>query len=78
MQIHELLTLLPGADRDYPKEEFARDVHLFDQATDLRTKDGRRLALPASTGTKGPAQRLTIIDQQGREMIYVGIRFDKG
>jgi hypothetical protein len=78
MAIHELLTLLPGSDRDYSKEEFARDVHLLDRQPDLRTKDGRRFTLPASTGTKKSGQRLTIIDQQGSEKIYVGIRFDKG
>jgi hypothetical protein len=78
LAIHELLTILPGVERDYPKEEFARDVHLLDRQPNLRTKDGRRLALPASTGTKNIGQRLTIIDQQGREVVYVGIRFDKG
>ena len=78
LAIHDLLTLLPGADREYPRTEFARDVHLLDQRPDLRTGDGRRLALPASTGTKNSGQRLTIIDQEGREVIYVGVRFDKG
>jgi hypothetical protein len=76
--IHQLLTLLPGSERDYPKEEFARDIHLLDRHPDLRTRDGRRFALPASTGTKSSGQRLTVIDQQGSEKIYVGIRFDKG
>jgi len=33
--------------------------------------------LPASTGTKNVGQRLTVVDQQGSERIYVGIRFDK-
>jgi hypothetical protein len=67
--IHELLTILPGVERDYPKEEFARDVHFLDRQPNLRTKDGRRLALPASTGTKNSGQHLTIIDQQGREVV---------
>jgi hypothetical protein len=75
--IYELLTLLPGAERAYPKEEFARDIHLLDRQPDLRTRDGRRFALPAATGTKTGGRRLTVIDQQGRERVYVGIRFSK-
>jgi len=77
IKIYELLTLLPGSEREYPKEEFARDIHLLDRQPDLRTKDGRRFALPAATGTKVAGQRLTVVDQQGVEKIYVGIRFDK-
>jgi hypothetical protein len=75
--IYELLTLLPGAERSYPKEEFARDIHLLDRQPDLRTRDGWRFALPAATGTKIGGRRLTVIDQQGREKTYVGIRFSK-
>lgn len=77
IQIYELLTLLPGSEREYPKEEFARDIYLLDRQPDLRTKDGRRFALPAATGTKVAGQRLTVVDQQGVEKMYVGIRFDK-
>ena len=77
IQIYELLTLLPGSEREYPKHEFAHDIYLLDRQPDLRTKDGRRFALPAATGTKVTAQRLTVVDQQGIEKIYVGIRFDK-
>jgi hypothetical protein len=77
LAIYELLTLLPGVERSYPKEEFARDILLLDRRPDLRTRDGRRFALPAATGTKVGGRRLTVIDQQGREKTYVGIRFSK-
>ncbi len=76
-EIYELLTLLPGSERDYPKEEFVRDIHLLDGKPDLRTKDGRRFALPAATGTKNVRQRMTVVDQEGNEKTYVSIRFDK-
>jgi len=77
LKIYELLTPLPGSQRDYTKEEFARDIHLLDQKPETRTKDGRSFALPASTGTKNTRLRITVIDQLGWERIYVGIRFDK-
>jgi hypothetical protein len=77
LKIYELLTLLPGSEREYPKEEFARDINLLDRHPDLRTRDGRRFALPAATGSKITGQRLTVIDENGIERIYVGIRFDR-
>jgi len=77
LKIYELLTLLPGSQRDYTKEEFARDIHLLDQQPEICTKDCRSFALPASTGTKNTKLRITVIDQLGWERIYVGIRFDK-
>jgi len=78
IKIYELLTLLPGSEREYPQEEFARDVYLLDRRPDLRTKDGWRFTLPAATGSKVMRQRLTVVDEQGAEKVYVGIRFDKG
>jgi hypothetical protein len=77
VKIYDLLTLLPGSERDYTKDEFARDIHILDQQPDLRTRDGRRFALPASTGSKAVGKRLTMIDPTGTERIYVGVRFDK-
>ena len=75
--IHELLTLLPGSERSYSKEEFARDIYLLARRADLRTKDGRSFSLPASTGSKVGGQRLTVVDQNGSETTYVSIRFQK-
>ncbi|MGH8013592.1 MAG: hypothetical protein ACREQ4_13935 [Candidatus Binataceae bacterium] len=77
VKVYDLLTLLPGSEREYPIEEFARDIHLLDRRPELRARDGRRFALPAATGTKAVGQRLTVVDLHGVEKIYVGIRFDK-
>jgi hypothetical protein len=68
-----MLTLLPGAD--YPVEEFARDLLLLDRRPDLRTPDGCRFELPASTLSKGGTKRLVAYDEQGRERTYIGLRF---
>jgi hypothetical protein len=73
--IHETLTLLPGAD--YPVEEFARDLLLLDRQPDLRTRDGFRFEFPASTLSKGRMRRLAVYDEDGRERTYIGIRFIK-
>ena len=75
-EIHEMLTLLPG--RDYPIEEFARDSLLLDRRPDLRTRDGYRFQLPASTLSKGRMRRLVVDDERGVEHTYVAIRFVQG
>ena len=73
--IHEVLTLLPGAD--YPVEEFARDLLLLDRRPDLRTRDGCRFELPASTLSRGRMRRILAYDERGQERAYIGIRFVK-
>jgi hypothetical protein len=74
-EIHEILTLLPGAD--YPIEEFARDLLLLDRRPDLRTRDGCRFEFPASTLSRGRMKRLQVYDERGGERIYIAVRFVK-
>jgi hypothetical protein len=75
-RIHDLLTLLPGAD--YPLEEFGRDLLLLDRQPDLRTKDGAAFEFPGSTLSKGGMKWITIYDEAGSERTYIAIRFVKG
>ena len=75
--IHKLLTVLPVAAADYPREEFACDLLRLDRAPDTRTGAGHGFSLPASTGSKG-RDRLTVYDEAGAERVFVGIRFSRG
>ncbi len=72
-QIYALLTLLPAAAADYPREAFGCDLLRLNRAPDTRTKGGLGFALPASTGSKGQ-DRLTVYDERGGEHIFVGSR----
>lgn len=72
IDIHDALTLLPGAERDYPLAEFTRDIHLLDRSPGLRSKSGHGFTLPASTGSK-TGKRLSMVDQHGAEKTYVGL-----
>jgi len=76
VDIYEALTMMPGAAAGYPIAEFTRDIYLLDRQPDTRTKDGRRFALPNSTGSKG-GKRLTVTDDHGGERVYVGLTFHK-
>ena len=71
--IHEILTLLPGAD--YPIEEFARDLLLLDRKPGLRTRDGCCFEFAASNLSRGRMRRVVAYDERGAERAYVGIRF---
>jgi hypothetical protein len=69
-----VLTLLPGAARDYTRQEFARDLYLLDQSGIIETKDGRRMSLPASALTRSGAV-LTTVTRSGQRKIYAGVAF---
>lgn len=76
--VYDLLTLLPGQSREYPKQEFARDVYLLDQSDAATTKKGYRVSFPASTGTRSASATLRVITQRGGEKVYYGIAFRRG
>lgn len=72
--VWQVLTMLPGAARDYSKPEFARDLYLLDQSRIVTTKSGRTLRFHASSGTRG-AGVLTTVARTGQQQRYWGISF---
>jgi hypothetical protein len=72
--VYSVLTLLPGAGRDYTKPEFARDLYLLDQSGVTVAKDGRAMSLPASALTRGSGV-FTTVTKSGRVKVYAGIAF---
>lgn len=77
VDMHAVLTLLPGAGRDYSRQEFARDLYLLDQSGVTRAKGGRELRWSASSGTRGPGV-LTTVARSGQQQRYWGIAFTGG
>lgn len=77
LSIYDLLVLFPGQRRDYSTQEFARDIAILD-ASDVDTVSGRRISFPASTGTRQDQRKtLRVVDRDGRELVYWGIRFSE-
>ncbi len=74
VDVHKVLTLLPGAARDYTRQEFARDIYLLDQAGVIDVKDGRRMSLPASALTRSGGV-LTTVARSGQTKVYAGVAF---
>jgi len=73
--IYEMLTLLPGADKDYPVEEFARDLLVLDRAPETRTSGGLAFAFERSSSSRGGARPIRAYDEHGREHSYYNLRF---
>jgi transposase-like protein len=70
----QVLTMLPGAARDYSKPEFARDLYLLDQSGTVTSRSGRTLRFHASSGTRG-AGVLTTVARTGQQQRYWGVSF---
>jgi hypothetical protein len=76
VDLHATLTLMPDQKAAYPRQDFARDIYLLSRHPDTRTRDGYRVSLPASTGTKGRAsQLLTMVKENGQREEFFGIAF---
>ncbi len=73
-KIHEILTLLPGAAKDYSLEDFVMDVYRLDLSGPNVTKANRRFDLPASTSTRG-GRGIRFATREGEEKLYSTIRF---
>ncbi|MGH9086975.1 MAG: hypothetical protein ACRDYZ_02530 [Acidimicrobiales bacterium] len=76
VDVYGALTLLPGASREYTRQEFARDLYLLDQSGVVDARDGRRMSLPASALTRSGGT-LTTVSRAGQTKVYAGIAFDE-
>jgi hypothetical protein len=77
VRLYELLTLFPGQQKEYGRQEFARDLYFLDQGT-VKETNSHTFRLAASTGTKGSASKLfQLVDRDGRERVYYAISFER-
>jgi hypothetical protein len=76
VDVHAVLTLMPGSAREYTKQEFARDIYLLDQKGLVTTKNGRRMGLPASALTRSAGVMRTVT-RTGQSKDYAGISFEE-
>jgi hypothetical protein len=76
--VYELMTLLPGAGREYSRQEFARDIYLLDRGGVTTTRRGYIVSFPASTGARSAGAALRVVNEGGQEKVYYGIAFTPG
>jgi hypothetical protein len=78
IEIYELLTMLPGASKEYTIDDFARDVYLLDRSRVAQTRrsKGAILNFVASSGTRS-SKVLTMMTDEGLEQKYYAISFSE-
>ncbi len=74
VDVYAVLTVMPGAAREYSKQEFARDLYLLDMSGVTATRSGRAMSFAASALTRG-AGVLNTVTKTGQEKVYAGVQF---
>lgn len=74
-QVYAVFTVMPGSAREYSKQEFARDLYLLEESGERTTKKGAMLHFSRSTGARQARGAATVVDRQGRRIIYSSISF---
>ncbi len=74
VDLYAVLTVMPGAAREYSKPEFARDLYLLDMSGVTATKSGRAMTFAASALTRAGGV-LTTVTKTGQEKVYAGVQF---
>ena len=75
MDIYELLTMLPGQERDYTKQQFTHDIYLLHRSGKTRTRSGAEIGFSLYTGRGKASKALTMIDEEGAPLSYYAISF---
>lgn len=78
IKIYGLMTALPGANREYDRSDFARDIYMLDSQGPRRTRRGATVSFPSSTGTRRRSSDLfTFVGPEGESVEYYGLRFSE-
>jgi len=76
VDVYKALTTLPDAAKEYPIEEFQRDIHQLNMSGVRATKAGAEVHFSAATGTKGAGRSvLTVIDEHATPHHYFSVNF---
>ncbi len=78
-QIYEILTLLPGTEKDYTMLDFIREIYFLDSSDVHTTKKGYHISYPKSTQSRERSTKsFKFVTRSGEERDYVAIKFDRG
>jgi hypothetical protein len=76
-EIYDVLTLMPGAAKEYTRDDFARDLYLLDRSGVTKMDGGIEFRFSAATGTRNASNTFVCIAEDGSEKRYYGIAFMK-
>jgi hypothetical protein len=78
VDVYDLMTLMPGAGREFSRQEFARDIYLLDRGGVTSTRRGYVVSFPASTGARSAGTEMRVVTESGQEKVYYGLAFSPG
>lgn len=74
-RIYAVLTVAPGAAKEYSRQEFGRDLLLLLDSTEQRTKKGALIHISAATGSKNKRGVITVVKKDGMPVLFSSISF---
>ncbi len=77
-RLYQVLTLLPGSDREYGMPEFKRDIYMVDKSGHDLTQDGSRIRFIAGSHPGQERGALSVVTETGGVKWYSGIQFVSG
>jgi hypothetical protein len=71
-----VLTVAPGSEKEYTKQDFGRDLYLLERSEIRETRLGARVHFSRSTGTK-EAGAIVISGERGNRVVYSSVEFTR-
>lgn len=74
-RVYAVLTVAPGAAKEYSRQEFGRDLLLLLDSAEQRTKKGATIHISAATGSKNKKGVITVVKKDGTPVLFSSISF---
>lgn len=74
-RVYAVLTVAPGAGKEYSRQEFGRDLLLLQNSPEQRTKKGALVHLSAATNSKSNRGVITVVNKDGKPVLFASISF---
>jgi hypothetical protein len=75
-ELWAVLTVAPGSEKEYTKQDFGRDLYLLERSAVRETKAGDRVHFSRSTGTKETGA-IVVSGQGGDRVVYTSVGFTR-
>lgn len=74
-RVYAVLTVAPGAAKEYSRQEFGRDLLLLIDSAEQRTKKGAAIHISAATGSKSKKGVITVVKKDGTPVLFSSVSF---
>ncbi|MCJ7795209.1 MAG: hypothetical protein MUQ56_00310 [Thermoleophilia bacterium] len=74
-RIYAVLTVAPGAAKEYSRQEFGRDLLLLLDSAEQCTKKGAVIHISSATGSKNKKGVITVVKKDGTPVLFSSLSF---